>query len=458
MYNFKDEVNKIKDEIISNLQELIQIPSELTTFDPNRKGAPFGEPIKDALEWFIRLAEKDGFKTENVDGYAGHIILGNQPTFVGSIGHLDVVPAGNNWIHKPYGAEIEGNVMYGRGTSDDKGPTIAVYYAMKVLKSLNIEMKHAIKLILGTDEETAWRGVEHYFKKYPQAPVSGFIPDADFPLIYAEKGISRIELHADVLHSDIVEFEGGFRDNMVPDFARVVLTNNKDYLTLFHAYQTQHKLNAKSYKKDNLVTIEVSGKSAHGSLPEEGINAIDLLMGFLIKEEGSPFTKLYEKTVYNDLFGKKMDIYHLDEEMGPTTANLGVMHIKNQKATLYLNYRYPHGVTFTEVVKKIKVFYPTANADHHKALLYNDPKSPLIQTLLKVYQDNTGDYTNKPFSIGGGTFARAMPNVVAYGAHFLGTPSYIHQPEEFINIDELLLATAIYADALYRLATDETVS
>lgn len=458
MPNFKEEVLKRKDEIISTLQELIKIPSELTTFDPNRIDAPFGAPIQQALEWFLNLAQRDGFVTENLDGYAGHIVLGDQKTFVGSIGHLDVVPAGNGWTHDPYGAEISDGLMFGRGTSDDKGPTIAVYFAMKILKDLKLPLKHAIKLILGTDEETAWRGVDYYFEKYPQDPVSGFIPDADFPLIYAEKGISRIELFATLETSDILSFHGGFRDNMVPDFATVTLNQNKNYEQLFHSYQMKHNLKGHVKFTDNTYVIEVSGKSAHGSLPHEGVNAIDLLMGFLIEHERSPFTLLYKDTLYNDLFGKKMDIYHEDEEMGPTTSNLGVMTITSGQVTMFLNYRYPHGVMFSEVVEKIKRFYPTANADHHKALLYNDPNSALIQTLLKVYQTYTEDYESKPFSIGGGTFARAMPNVVAYGAHFLGTPSYIHQPEEFINIEELLLATAIYTEALYRLANDETVS
>ena len=458
MINFKEEVLKRKEEIVSKLQELVRIPSELTSFDPKRVHAPFGKPIQESLEWFIDLAHKDGFVTENLDGYAGHIILGDQKTFVGSIGHLDVVPAGNGWTHDPYGAEIADGLMFGRGTSDDKGPTIAVYYAMKILKDLNLPLKHSIKLILGTDEETAWRCVDYYFEKYPQAPVSGFIPDADFPLIYAEKGISRIQLYATLKDSDMISFNGGFRDNMVPDFATVTLNDRKNYGELFKTYQNKHTITGSVKTVGNTYIIEVSGKSAHGSLPHEGVNAIDILMGFLIEHEESPFTKLYRDTVFDDLYGKKMNIYHQDDEMGPTTANLGVMTIESGNVTMFLNYRYPHGIVFSEVVEKIKAFYPTANADHHKALLYNDPNSPLIQTLLDVYQTHTKDYKSKPFSIGGGTFARAMPNVVAYGAHFLGTPSYIHQPEEFINIEELLLATAIYAEALYRLANDETVS
>jgi len=455
MINFKEEVLKRKDDLICDLQTLIRFKSELTTFDPNRVNAPFGESIQDALEWFLNMANKDGFNTLNVDGYAGHIILGNQETFVGSIGHLDVVPAGNGWEHDPYGAEIVGSLMYGRGTQDDKGPTLAVYYAMKILKELGVELKHAIKLILGTDEETAWRGVEYYFNKFPDAPVSGFIPDADFPLIYAEKGISRINIAVPVDASDIIEMTGGFRDNMVPDYAEVKLLPNHPYEDLFNDYLNKQNLKGDVRSERDGIILKIHGKSAHGSLPEEGVNAIDLLMRFLIDVEKSPFTKLYDRFLFDDLHGKKMNIFHQDDEMGPTTSNVGVIQIKDGKAIIYLNYRYPFGIEFKDVIQRVKDAFgeDAVTVDHHKEIIYNDPNSPLVQTLLNVYQTHTGDYESKPFSIGGGTFARAMPNVVAFGAHFLNTPSNIHQPEESIDLDDLIKATIIYTEALYRLAT-----
>lgn len=454
MINFKHEVEQRREQLIADLKKLIQFKTELTTFNPNRKMAPFGEDIQKAFEWFLDLAKKDGFETVNVDGYAGHIQFGNQETFVGSIGHLDVVPAGNGWSYDPYGAEIHDGKMYGRGTSDDKGPTMAVYYAMKILKDSGVELKHRIKLILGNDEETAWRGVDRYFQVYPESPVSGFIPDADFPLIYAEKGISRIQIKGNITDSDIVSFEGGSRDNMVPDFAKVVLKNNKPYKELFEQYLKQNQYKGKAEIFNGHVLCSIHGKSAHGSLPHEGINAIDLLMQFLVQEEGSPFTKFYDTYFLNDLYGKKLNIYHKDEEMGPTTNNIGVMEIKEGYYNISLNYRYPHGVSFDDVIEKLKntLTESLVEVDHHKALLYNDPNSILIKTLTSVYQEYTNDKENKPFSIGGGTFARSMPNVVAFGAHFPNTPTYIHQPDEFIDIEELMLTTAIYAEALYRLA------
>jgi len=196
----------------------------------------------------------------NLDGYAGHISYGNQKEYVGTIGHLDVVPAGNDWTYPAYGAEIHNNKMYGRGTEDDKGPTIAIYYALKILKELNVPLSKRIKLILGTDEETAWRGVRHYFSVYPEIPVSGFIPDADFPLIYAEKGISRIFVEGKIESKDIVFVQGGFRDNMVPDYAEAYLNQTQDFISLFKQFLKEKEMTA----EDNLLMNELMEEHVHG--------------------------------------------------------------------------------------------------------------------------------------------------------------------------------------------------
>ncbi|TNF07363.1 MAG: dipeptidase PepV [Bacillota bacterium] len=455
--NFKNEVLKRKDLIIEDLQKLIRINSELTTFDPNRKGAPFGEGTKEALDYMLSLGERDGFETVNLDGYAGHIEYGKQKDFVGIIGHLDVVPAGNDWTYPPYGAEIHDGKMYGRGTEDDKGPTIAAYYALKILKELNLPLSKRVKLILGNDEETAWRCVRHYFSVYPETPVSGFIPDADFPLIYAEKGITRIFVEGEFKHPDILEIHGGFRDNMVPDYASAVLTGTKDYMGAFHAFLSSKNYIGTAKIEDGHTLIKVVGKSAHGSTPEYGENAIDRLFEFFIEQKVDlSLVKLVENLLLNDHRGKKLGVAYHDDEMDDLTNNFGVITAKDGKYQIQLNLRYPNGVNFDDVMKKIqkevKVYEATATLDKHQHLLYKDPNSDLIKTLMGVYQKHTGDTKSKPINIGGGTFARAMPNCVAFGPHFLDKPTFIHQKNEFIGIDEFLLATIIYTEALYELA------
>lgn len=454
--NFKEEVLKRKDDLIKDLQALLKIKSELTTFDPNRIGAPFGEGNKEALDWFLALAKKDGFKVENVDGYAGHIEYGEGNEYVGSIGHLDVVPAGNDWTYPPYGAEIHDGKLYARGSEDDKGPTVAVYYALKILKELNVPLSKRVKIILGIDEESGWRCVKHYFKKYPEAPVAGFIPDADFPLIYGEKGITRTVIKGAINDSRILEITGGFRDNMVPDYALVKLSDvsfKDGWLT----YLADNELKGDAVLEDGILTLSVTGISAHGSLPHLGKNAIDYLFkGLKIIGLSNKLITFVNEYLVDDYLGKKLAVNYKDAEMGDLTNNFGVIKTEGSDFVINLNLRYPNGVDYQkDVFEKIEALVKplgyVLSVEHHQKLLYKDPQSALIQTLLKVYRKHTHD-DSEPITIGGGTFARATDNVVAFGPHFLSKPSFIHQRDEFIEIDDLITATIIYTEALYELA------
>ena len=455
--NFKEEVLKRKQDMINDLSGLIQINSELTTFDPNRKGAPFGEGCTLALNYMLDIGNKDGFDTVNLEGYAGHIEYGKQKEFVAMIGHLDVVPAGNDWSYPPYGAEIHDGKMYGRGTEDDKGPTIAAYYALKILKELNVPLSKRIKLILANDEETGWRCVRHYFSVYPETPVSGFIPDADFPLIYAEKGISRTLIEGTYDDQEIVEISGGFRDNMVPDYAYVILKDNPNIEQRFEDFKKEKKYQCEHEIINHQHRITFHGISAHGSTPELGQNAIFMLFEFLnTLHLNHPLVVMINDLLIFDVHGKNLKIDYFDQEMGHLTNNFGVIKAKDGKYQLSLNIRYPNGVDFDQVLEKLNEVFKPYQAkvinDKHQKLLYQDPNSKMIQDLMAIYQKHTHDYESKPLSIGGGTFARALPNCVAFGPHFLDKPTFIHQKNEYIEIDALLKATIIYTEALYELA------
>ena len=457
MIDFKAEVLKRKDQIISDLQTLLRINSELTSFDPNRIGMPFGEGNKEALDWFLNLGKQDGFKVENVDGYAGHIEYGSSSEYIGMIGHLDVVPAGNDWIYPPYGAEIHDGKIYARGAEDDKGPTIAAYYALKILKELNIPLSKRIKLILGIDEESGWRCVTHYFKKYPQQPVAGFIPDADFPLIYAEKGITRTVIKGLINDNRIIAITGGFRDNMVPDTASVTLVDNGNFDEGWINYLEQNQLIGEIVRNSDSITLSVDGISAHGSTPEIGKNALDLLFkGLKTLNITNDLIDFINKYLVDDYLGKKLGINYHDQEMGSLTVNFGLIKTASNEFTIQLNLRYPNGVDYqADVLDKITPILSDFNyhvtTEHHQKLLYQSPKSELIQTLLGVYRKYTNDF-REPLTTGGGTFARAAQNLVAFGPHLPGRPNTIHQKNEFIEIDDLLLATTIYCESLYELA------
>lgn len=454
--DFKALALKYKDQFIKDTQELLRINSELTTFDPNRVGAPFGEGNKEALEFMLNLAKRDGFKFENVDGYAGHIEYGDSKEYIGSIGHLDVVPAGTGWTYPAYGAEIHDNKIYARGAEDDKAPTMAVYYGMKILKELGVELKTRIKLILGLDEESGWKCVDYYFNKYPQVPIAGFIPDADFPLIYAEKGITMTIIRGQFNNDILYKVEGGLRANMVPESAKAHVKPDLVIKHRFLDYLERNNFKGQAKLENDVLILETFGKSAHGSLPDDGVNALHILFEALkfagVENELVNFATKY---LTFDNLGKKLGVAYKDKEMGDLTVNFGLASSDNNQFELVLNLRYPNGVNYDkDVFEKIANLLPEGfglDVDHHQKLLYKDPNSTLIKTLMKVYQKHTNDMT-PPISIGGGTFARATENVVAFGPHFIDKPTYIHQKDEFIDIDDLMKALAIYTESLYELA------
>ena len=188
----KGKINKKIEEytqdMINNISNLIKIPS-ISNEEIAEENMPFGKECNNALEYMLNLGKELGFRTKNVDGYCGYIEFGEGEELIGIIGHLDVVPADeSDWkITKPFEPQIYENKIYGRGAIDDKGPTIAALYAMKVIKDIG-KINKRVRLIIGLNEEKSWKCI-NYYKEHEEIPSLGFSPDADFPCIYAEKSI-----------------------------------------------------------------------------------------------------------------------------------------------------------------------------------------------------------------------------------------------------------------------------
>ena len=259
MANFNKMLEDNKELIIKKTQELIQIPSVLdeTTITVD---APFGKEIKRALDFMVKLAKEDGFETLEDAGYAAHISYGNKGgKIIGVLCHLDVVPEGTDWLYPPYSAHIVDGKMYGRGTTDDKGPTMAAYYALKFIKDAGIKLKNEIRIILGTDEETGWRGITHYLQNNPM-PDLGFAPDASFPLIYGEKGRMSFDLSTNEFDRNdiLVSIIGGERYNVVLEEVKAIV--KKDITKEFEQYAKNNNLEYCVNFNDNLFELILKGK------------------------------------------------------------------------------------------------------------------------------------------------------------------------------------------------------
>jgi succinyl-diaminopimelate desuccinylase len=453
MYDFYEEVIKRKDDIINDIITLCKIPSVLDESSA-KEGQPFGQACKEALDAMIELGKRDGFVTDNCDGYAGHIDIGDSEETFGILGHLDVVPCNKEgWNSDPYNPVIINDVLYGRGVADDKGPLIAGYYAAKIINELNIPTKMKTRIIFGCNEENGSECVEYYFKHRPY-PKMGFTPDAEFPVVFGEKAICRVEINGSFDQDNIIGIYAGNRPNVVPGSCEAYVQGNyKQYEESFNNYLDEHQLKGNIEEEGNHTKLTLVGKSAHGSLPQEGINAAVFMCHYLRSISSNKFVEFIDRYFYEDYTGVKLKFRQTGRLGGPT-INLGIVTYKNQNGSIVLDCRLSDEITEERVEllidKAIKPYKMSETHEYNNAL-YIDPNSELITKLHNSYVEFTNDHEHKPQAIGGGTYAKEMPNCVAFGVEFPGENNQIHQDNEKISIESLLKATAIYTKALYEL-------
>jgi succinyl-diaminopimelate desuccinylase len=464
MINWYDEVLKRKDSLLEDLFGLLKIES---VKDESTKSEeyPMGRKIGEALDYVLKLSEELGLETKNVDGYAGHAQYGTKENAdtIGILCHVDVVPATGKWTSPPFEPTIRDGKVFARGAIDDKGPTIAAFYGLKIVKELGLPLSKNVRMIFGTDEESGMMCMKHY-TKVEDMPKVGFTPDADFPLIHAEKGMLNVKLTVPKAEGKgkvgLLSFHSGTRVNMVPESAAAKLAGNIDSIKeLFIQYCNEEKLNYEFKEEGEEIELILYGKSAHGAEPHLGNNAGTLLASFLTKVDVQEDAKTYLtflKAIHGDFEGKALGIDYRDEITGPLTVNAGIMNYEmDGDNAIFLNMRCPVTTDFEETKGK---FYQTVEEKGLQVAEYKeitphfvDGEEPLIKALQKAYQEETG---NEPtlLTTGGGTYARFMDKGVAFGPGFPGKEYTAHQADEYIEVEDLLKATAIYARAIYELA------
>lgn len=426
--DFFKEFIKYREEVIKHTIELVAINSVCVEKEVvDGVTYPFGIGNYKALEYVLKLGESLGFKTKNVEGVCGHIEYGEGEEIFAVLSHVDVVPAIGEWTNPPFEAVVRDGKIYGRGTSDDKAPAIASIFALKVIKDLGIKLNKRIRLIFGTDEETGSRGLKRYLE-LEEKPHYGISPDADFPIIYGEKGICTIDVLDD--RKSNLKANGGVRYNVVApglDFD----IDNEDFKA----------------KYPNLNHID--GISAHAMEPDNGKNAIKEFAILVNDYTDSNLVHFIYDNLLNSRL-KDMGLFITDKEMGDLTMNMGLLEI-DDKSKLGLNIRYPHNLDFKEFYKK---FENKVNEYGLKCVLRNnskphyvDPNSDFIKTLHQSYIKYTNDYSPLK-TIGGGTYAREFENGVAFGVLFPGEVEMAHETDEFISIESLMKAGAIITDAI----------
>ena len=445
-FDAKQAIEAVFDDYKKDLAHLVSFNSKNAPAEP---GAPMGPEARKALDAALKVAEGFGFKTTvNEDGYYGYAEVGEGEELFGVLGHLDVVPADDveNWNTPPFTMTEKDGIVYGRGVTDDKGPALAALYAMKLLLDNGAKLKMRVRFIFCCDEESLWRCVKKYIE-LEEHPTMGITPDADFPLLFAEKGLVEYDLTAD--EAECVDFKGGTAYNAVAGDASIPADD---------AVKAQMDALGYQYKEENGRLIAL-GKAAHAMVPEEGVNAIVHLAEAMYKAGNTSNMIKFIAEAANDPFGTKIFGECSDEVSGRLKFNIGLADFKPGEQKLGIDIRFP-------------VTYPKENVDKTLAdgaapfnvkvtqfdylrSIYLATDTPLVKGLMQAYQEITGDTETQPISTGGATFARSMENIIAFGALLPGSIQSEHQANEQLILKDIKVGIEVYMRAFELLTTCE---
>jgi len=430
---------RIKTAIQTNqqhfLEELTKIMEVPSVKGQAEVGAPFGKEPRRALETTLALAESYGFQTKIVNDAVGFAQYGNDPEYIGVVGHLDVVPAGSGWDFPPFALSEQDGRLFGRGILDNKGPAFACLYGLKLLKELDIQLEKTVRVIFGTDEESGSADLPLYLAE-EQPPIFGFTPDCKYPVVYGERGIVNIELITPFSEADLSalgSIEGDQAKDHVPDELIVDLKDGQQ--------------------------VEVIGKRAPTNAPEMGENAITLLAEKLMNEASlAESLKKYFKWVFDSLhdkhYGEGLNLALADEDSGKLILTPYELCKTDKEMVLSIAIRYPVTFREEEIIERVHAIV----LEHTEVVIVrsmkgtNFPKDdPNVLALAEVYENVTG-LDGTPVTTTGATYARTMPNIVAFGPSFPGQKGIAHNKNEYMDLNDLLLNLEIYTLALYKLA------
>lgn len=412
-----------KQEFLKDLSKLIAINSINGNCGAVTEKTPLGEGINNAIEEFLSIGKRFGFRTKNLDGCCGYIEMGEGEEMLGIIVHTDTVETGDGWTYPALRCTVAEDGIYGRGVIDNKGPALLALYCMKAIADSNAPLNKRVRLIIGGDEEAgSWKCMQRY-KETEEAPSIAFSPDGEYPVVFGEKGLLRVRIYGDeVSIAPDFKFEGGKVINIVPDEASAFIDGRE---------------------------LHAKGKAAHGSTPEKGENAIvKLAREISALYPQSTFARLTSLTTAEAL---GIDIA---DEITKTSVNPSVLSADSGKCSLSYDIRYPITADGEEVIANIKKAAEekglTADIFFHEAPLYVPRDSHLVKTLSAIYTERTGD-RSEPVAIGGGTYAKAFKNCVAFGAMLPDEPETMHAPDEFWSYRSMEINFDIIAEAIVQL-------
>ena len=456
-------------EFIEEIQGLARIPS-VSHPEEAAENAPFGPACRSALDRALERGRAYGFDTEDLAGYAGVISMGDRRNAIGLIAHLDVVPVGDGWIYPPFGATYlpEHDALIGRGVDDNKGSAVMALFVMRMLREWGAPLRHGVALYCGTSEENGMHDMKALRERGHVFPKLSLVPDAGFPVNYGQKGSLNGFIQAKAI-GNLLSFDGGSAHNVVPDRAECVI-DAEEAAVQAALQKLPDGLRGKitAGKTPEGVRLTAAGQSGHAAFPDGGVNAIAVLAAALVSSNlltgaaAKAIAGLYALT--RDNHGCSEGVFYEDELSGPLTLVYTIAHLKDGVLRVGLDCRYPitcpGGKLRSSLIEAWKALGYTPEDLQLSDPYYIPKESPYVAALQQVYHSLTGS-GEPPYTMGGGTYSKAVPNAVSFGPGVKG-PSRVraflpeghggaHGRDEALPMEKVYNCARIYVAALLTL-------
>ncbi|MFD1670713.1 Sapep family Mn(2+)-dependent dipeptidase [Agrilactobacillus yilanensis] len=417
---------------LKDLDRMLKIASVQGPAEP---GAPFGVEPKRALTAVTALGQAYGFKTEIVNDAMAYVQWGpDDQNYIGIVGHLDVVAAGKGWHFPPFSLSEQAERYYGRGILDNKGAIMACLFGMKLLKEAGITLKQTVRLIFGSNEESGSQDVALYLQQ-ERPPLFGFTPDCKFPVVYGERGIVNYRITTKLTPATLArisDFVGDQAKDHVPDCLAVSVDDQY---------------------------FEAKGRQTPTNAPQLGINAITVLAADLLAYQQGPsellmYAQWLKTRLANQHYGEGLGLNYEDDASGRLIMTPYLWQKTATGFALELAIRYPITIQETQITQQLQQVLPersTLEIIRSIPGVRKSPEAPFIKTLSRIYTEITG-LDGTPVTTTGATYARVMPNIVAFGPSFPGQKGIAHKQDEWLNKADLKQMMAIYMAAIEAMA------
>lgn len=449
-------VDEVWPSVLDDIAALVAVPSvaDASRAEP---GAPHGPECKRALDLGLQMCAKLGLEPHDVDGWMGYADLaGASDKQIATIAHVDVVPAGTGWTQDPFTMVRKDGFLLGRGVIDDKGPAVLTMYMAHYFVRQGVELPYTLRVMLGSDEEVGMTDVEHYQSLF-EDPAFLFTPDAEFPVCCGEKGRVGASFVSEAFEDGkIVAFDGGTVSNAVPSLAEVRIKADATGLPKAEGIDVADQ-------GDGTVVLTAHGIGGHASLPAGTKNAIGMLVEYLlandlVSAQERIYLELLQK-IFASTDGSTLGIAATDDLFEPLTCIGGTIHLRDGRMEQSIDSRYPKSITGEEIAERLTDLAESHNAtfvlESNTVPFYIDPQTPAVQVLVDAYNEFTGKDA-KPFTIGGGTYARHFTKAVSFGPEEPGEPvptwvGPMHGADEGVSEELLRRSLKVYIYALQKL-------